>query len=388
MEVAVGAGKEDCGKVFLRRDVRGSALGAVLLLSLSLWVLSCGFPIPAVAQSQQSPTVQGGESGTPGARASGATAGGQQPERQLPGSVSGTVVVQTGAAAAGAQVQLTRGDQSPKQEVQSGDNGQFSFANVPPGPFHLTITAPGFATDEFDGTLSPGQTFIVPEVMLSVETAVTEVRVEMTQVEVAQEEIKEQEKQRIFGIIPNFYVTYLPDPAPLNSRQKFGLAWRSVIDPFTFVAVGFLAGLQQASDQFNGYGQGAEGYGKRYGAAYCDVVASTFIGSAILPSIFKQDPRYFYKGTGSIKSRTMYALANAVICKGDNKKWQFNYSEVIGAFATGGISYLYYPKGDRNGLIWENALIKLGESAVAGVFQEFVVRRLTPHLQTHTKTQP
>ena len=115
MEVAVGAGKEDCGKVFLRRDVRGSALGAVLLLSLSLWVLSCGFPIPAVAQSQQSPTVQGGESGTPGARASGATAGGQQPERQLPGSVSGTVVVQTGAAAAGAQVQLTRGDQRTRK---------------------------------------------------------------------------------------------------------------------------------------------------------------------------------------------------------------------------------------------------------------------------------
>ncbi len=386
MEVAVRAGKEEGGKVSLRRDVRGSVLGAVLLISL--WVLSCGFPIPAVAQSQQSPTVQGGEAGTPGAQASGATAGGQQPERQLPGSLSGTVVVQTGAAAAGAQVQLTRGDQSPKQEVQSGDNGQFSFANVPPGPFHLTITAPGFATDEFDGTLSPGQTFIVPEVMLSVETAVTEVRVEMTQVEVAQEEIKEQEKQRIFGIIPNFYVTYLPDPAPLNSKQKFGLAWRSVIDPFTFVAVGFLAGLQQASDQFNGYGQGAEGYGKRYGAAYGDVVASTFIGSAILPSIFKQDPRYFYKGTGSIKSRTVYALANAVICKGDNKKWQFNYSEVIGAFATGGVSYLYYPKGDRNGLIWENALIKLGESAVAGIFQEFVVRRLTPHLQTHTKTQP
>ena len=124
------------------------------------------------------------------------------------------------------------------------------------------------------------------------------------------------------------------------------------------------------------------------GAAYGNVVSSTFIGSAILPSIFKQDPRYFYRGTGSTKSRLGYALANAVICKGDNKKWQFNYSEVIGAFATGAISYTYYPEGDRHGVVWENGLIKLGESAIAGVFQEFVLRKLTPHLQTHAKSQP
>jgi len=77
-----------------------------------------------------------------------------------------------------------------------------------------------------------------------------------------------------------------------------------------------------------------------------------------------------------------------VICKGDNKKWQFNYSEVIGAFATGAISYTYYPEADRHSVVWQNGLIKLGESAVAGVFQEFVIRKLTPHLQTHAKAQP
>ena len=387
MSVAVRSAQQDSRKLSLRRSVRGPVLGAGALTFLSLFLLSFIFSVPVVAQSQQPETIQGTETGTPDAETGGSD-GAQQPERQSPGNISGTVVVQTGAAAAGANVKLTRGDQSLAPEVPSGDNGQFSFTNIPPGPFHLTISAPGFATHEFDGTLSPGQSFIVPETMLSVETAVTEVRVEMTAVEVAQEEVKEQYKQRVFGIIPNFYVTYVPDPAPLTTGLKFQLAWRSVIDPFTFVAVGFLAGLQQASDQFSGYGQGAEGYGRRYGAAYGDVVASTFIGSAILPTLFKQDPRYFYKGTGSVKSRTLYALANAVICKGDNKKWQFNYSEVIGAFATGGISYLYYPQSNRNGLIWENALIKLGESAVAGVFQEFVIRKLTPPLQTLTKTQP
>jgi hypothetical protein len=372
----------------LRRNVRGVVLGAVALLWLSICVPPFGLATPAVAQSEQPLVGQAAESGTPDDGGTGASSAAQEPDHPLPGNISGTVVVQTGAAAAGAQVQLTHDDQSPKQEVISGDNGQYSFANVSPGPFQITISAPGFATHAFNGTLQPGQAFIVPEVMLSVETAVTEVRVEMTPVEVAEEQIKEQEKQRVFGIIPNFYVTYVPDPAPLIARQKFQLAFRSVIDPFTFFAVGFLAGLQQASDQFSGYGQGAEGYAKRYGAAYANVVTSTFIGSAILPSIFKQDPRYFYKGTGSIKSRTGYALANAVICKGDNKKWQVNYSEIIGAFATGAISYTYYPEADRHGAIWQNGLIKLGESSVAGIFQEFVLRKLTPHLQTHSKSQP
>jgi carboxypeptidase family protein len=381
MVVALFAAKTDGGKVFLRPNVWRLALGGSIWLSLC--VLPCGFAIPAVAQSEQPPAVQSGETATSGAQAA-ANPG----ERQLPGNISGTVIVQTGALAVGAQLQLTRDDQSLKQETVTGDNGQFSFANLPPGTFKLTVTSPGFDDHEVLIDLHPGEAYIVPEIMLSVATTVTEVRVELTQIEVAQEEVKEQEKQRVFGFIPNFYVTYEPDPAPLTPKLKFQLAWRSVIDPFTFVAVGFLAGLQQASDEFGAYGQGAEGYAKRYGAAYTNVVASTFIGSAILPTLFKQDPRYFYKGTGSKKSRLGYALANAVICKGDNKKWQFNYSEVIGAFATGAISYTYYPEGDRNGVIWENGLIKLGESAIAGVFQEFVLRRLTPHLQTHAKTQP
>jgi len=368
----------------LRADGLRLLLGAGLIC-LYLCVLSCLLPVPALAQSQP-PSLQK-TSDSPEATGTGASAGEQQAEGQ-PGNISGTVVVQTGAAAAGAEVQLTRENPPLNQKVTSGDNGQFSFANVPPGSFKLTVAAPGFAPHEFEGTLSPGQAFIVPEIMLSVETAVTEVRVEMTQIEVAQEEIKEQEKQRVFGFIPNFYVTYVPDPAPLTPKLKFQLAWKSVIDPFTFLGVGFLAGIEQAADQFGAYGQGAAGYARRYGAAYGNVVSSTFIGSAILPTLFKQDPRYFYKGTGSTKSRIGYALANAVICKGDNKKWQPNYSEVIGAFATGAISYTYYPEADRHGVVWENGLIKLGESAVAGVFQEFVLRKLTPHLQTHAKTQP
>ena len=85
------------------------------------------------------------------------------------------------------------------------------------------------------------------------------------------------------------------------------------------ILIGGIAGVQQATINFSGYGQGAQGYGKRYGADYADLLTGTFIGSAILPSLLKQDPRYFYKGTGSTRSRILYAIANAVICKGDNR---------------------------------------------------------------------
>jgi hypothetical protein len=74
------------------------------------------------------------------------------------------------------------------------------------------------------------------------------------------------------------------------------------------------------------------------------------IGSAILPALLKQDPRYFYKGTGTTRSRILYAIANSVMCKGDNGHWQVNYSGILGGAAAGGISNLYYPASDRNGI--------------------------------------
>ena len=359
------------------------------MIWLSLGVLPCGFPIAAVAQSPQAAIVQEEGTGTLAPQGTGGSAGEGQADPPSSAYISGTVVDGAGAVAVGARVRLTREDQSPAQEVLSGENGQFSFANLPPGPFQLTITAAGFETQEFSGSLRSGDSYIVPEIRLALATVMSEVRVGLTPEEVALIQVKEEEKQRVLGFIPNFYVSYIPDAAPLAPKQKYQLAWKSVIDPFTFVGVGALAGLEQASDDFSGYGQGAQGYAKRFGAAYADVVSSTFVGSAILPSLLKQDPRYFYKGTGSARSRVLYALANAVICKGDNKRWQPNYSAILGSFAAGGISYLYYPASNRDGtqLILQNSLIGIGESAIENVLQEFVVRKFTPRLQRHSPVQ-
>ena len=374
----------------LRRNVRGLVLRAGGLIGLSLGVQPCGLDIPAVAQFQQPPAVQEVVTSTLDAGGTGESGSERQPDRQWSGYISGTVLDRSGAVAVGAQVRLRREDQSPTQEVLSGDNGQFSFADLPPGPFQLTITAAGFETQTVFAALRPGVAYIVPEIRLAVATVVTEVHVGLPLIEVAQAQIKEQEKQRALGFIPNFFVSYVPDAAPLAPKQKFELAWKSTIDPFTFVGVAALAGVQQATNEFEGFGQGAQGYAKRFGAAYANVLSGTYIGSAILPSLLKQDPRYFYKGTGSTRSRILHALSSTVIGKGDNKRWQPNYSGILGSFATGGISYLYYPASDRDatGLVLQNSLIRIGESAFANVLQEFVVRKLTPRLHSHPPVRP
>jgi len=308
----------------------------------------------------------------------------QQPDQQLPARIAGTVVDPKGTPVVGAQVKLAGGNQSPSQETFTGEDGQFSMPNVAPGPFQLTIIAAGFASQTTSGTVRPGETFAVPQITLRLATEVTEVQVVLSPIEIAEEQMKEQEKQRILGVIPNFYVSYIPDAVPLTSKQKFRLAFRASVDPVTFGVTAAIAGVEQATDEFDGFGQGAQGYAKRYGAAYADTVISTFIGGAILPSILKQDPRYFYKGTGTKRQRALYAMANAVICKGDNGRWQPNYSGILGGFASGAISTLYYPpEHNETELVVENTLVGIGATAAVNLLQEFLLRRLTPNLPKH-----
>lgn len=278
-------------------------------------------------------------------------------------------------------MRLLREGQSAEQVTQTEADGGFSFAGVAAGPFQLTIAAAGMNTLTLPGSLLAGENDEVGTIMLGVATFVTEVRVGP---KIAEAQIKEQEHQRVLGVVPNFYVSYIANAVPLEPKQKFELAWKTTLDPITFLVTGAAAGIQQADDDLGGYGQGAAGYGKRYAASYADAVTGTFIGSALLPSLLKQDPRYFYKGVGSVKSRILYALANAVICKGDNGQWEPAYSGILGGLAAAGISNFYYPAASRGaGLTFENTGIGIGETAAANVLQEFVVRKFTRIAKGH-----
>jgi hypothetical protein len=373
---------EDKVKALMFLRIKSGRL--ILALVILWWAFSCA--AVCCGQSPQ-PLSAPGPQQTPQALDTNT-----QQSGSVNGAITGTIVDPSGAVVPGATVMLTRDNLNPepsttsapntgtsKKGTLSGNDGRFVFANIPPGLFHLTIISAGFATQSFSGVLQSGENQAIA-IALAMAEAITEVEVGLTQTEVAEEEIKIEEKQRVLGVFPNFYVSYIPNAAPLNSKQKFELAWKSVIDPVTFALVGVTAGVEQADNYFSGYGQGAQGYAKRFGAGYADTISGTFIGGAILPSLLKQDPRYFYKGTGSKRSRALYAIANAFICKGDNKRWQPNYSGILGSLAAGGISNLYYPASDRNGaaLTFENAAIGIGGTAISNLLQEFVIRKLTP----------
>jgi hypothetical protein len=311
------------------------------------------------------------------------------PNAQTPGSISGKVVDQTGVSIPDAKVSLSYGNPTVRLEAFTDGDGQFSFTIVPPGEFHLTISSPNLTPQSFDDVLHPGQAYNLPLVVLTVASQVTEVNVVPTPEELATAQVKEEEQQRVLGIIPDFYVSYVPNPAPLTRKLKFNLAWKSATDPILFAEVGALAGIEQATNKWGQYGQGAQGYAKRFGTSYADAAVGSFVGNAILPWLFKQDPRYFYKGTGSKRSRFAHALAGTFITKSDRGKWVPNYSNVLGGAAAGGIANLYYPSNDRGaGTVLSVLLTRLGEITAANLFEEFLGPKFTSHIPAIASGQP
>jgi hypothetical protein len=263
-------------------------------------------------------------------------------------------------------------------KVLSDDNGFFGFKQLDPGTYRVTITAQDFAdwtSPEF--VLNPGQYMILTDSKLHIVGATTTVSVVYTPEEVAIEQVKVEETQRVFGIIPNFYVVYDPHPAPLTTRLKFHLALKTSTDIVTVLGVGTLAGINQAGDTPN-YRQGWAGYGERFGAAAADGFSDIMIGGAILPSLLHQDPRYYYKGTGTPKSRAFHALSSAFVCRGDNGRLQPNYSTIGGDLGSSALSNLYYPRSNRGtGLVFQNFFVSTGERMLSGLVQEFVLGKIT-----------
>jgi Carboxypeptidase regulatory-like domain len=349
-----------------RRLKRHSPAATAIVASVTLLLV---FSSLAQAQSQNSDTAQAATSFS-------------LAELGLPqhtyGAIRGKVVDQNGDAVVGAQVKLIGDQQSVLQQVQCDENGQFAFDHVPPGAYQLTIEAQGFKPQTISRAVTAGGNSVVPQITLSLAMQVTEVTVRPPTVEIAQEQVKDEEHQRILGIIPNFYVTY-KDAAPLNARQKFHLALKATTDPAVYVGVGVIAAMDQAGDRFSGFGQGAEGYAKRYGASFANLNSGLWLGGAVIPSLIKQDPRYFYNGTGSKRSRFLYAVSRTFICKGDNQRWQPNYSSVGGDFAAAALSTTYIPTNNRGGLIVENAGIALAATASINVLEEFLLQRVTSH---------
>jgi hypothetical protein len=301
------------------------------------------------------------------------------PDPQSGGTILGTVLDSNGAEIPDALVTLENTDSKVDRTLTTDGSGFFKFDSVKPGRFNLTVSSTGFTPWVSTGfALQTGQCYDVPAVSLKVASNLTEISVTATRHDIAEDQMHFAEKQRVLGVIPNFYASYIWNAAPLSSGQKFRLALRTTTDPVSIVTPAFIAGFEMSQNDFPGYGPGARGFSRRFGASYTDGLTSTMFGDAILPSILHQDPRYFYKGTGSITSRALYAMSTVVICKGDGGHWQPNYSNVLGNLASAGISNAYYPSSNRGAqLTIDNWLIGTASGAIGSLFQEFLVKKMT-----------
>jgi hypothetical protein len=164
----------------------------------------------------------------------------------------------------------------------------------------------------------------------------------------AEEQLKQQEHQRVAGVMATFNTTSNRDALPLSPGQKFRLFFRSSTDPWPFLLAGVVSGIGQANDSYPEWGQGAQGYAKRYGAAYSDAFIGNFFGNAVLPVVLREDPRYFQKGTGSHISRLLWAASSTFWCRRDNGKWGPNYANIGGNMIGAAIARAYYPPSERD----------------------------------------
>jgi hypothetical protein len=307
------------------------------------------------------------------------------------GSVTGTVLDTNRNVLPGARLTLAGRQGSPVRTVDSGTNGQFAFAGLPPDIYTLTVTAPGmnsFTSSRI--SLRAGQDYIVPSVVLSVSAVSTSVTVTSgTKEQLSEQQVHVAEGQRVAGVFPNFYSSFDWNAPPMQAKQKFQLSIRSIIDPVSFLTIAGVAGGEQYRNVFPGYGGGIEGYGKRYGAALANHVSGNLLGRAVYPAIFHQDPRYFYKGKGTIRQRAFYAISAAVIARGDSGRWGPNYSQVLGNFSAAAISNLYYPAADRGAsLVLFNGLASTGADAVSNLVREFLLKGITTHVPQGADGQP
>src|SRR5215831_15852647 len=295
------------------------------------------------------------------------------------GIIIGTVIDANGDSVPNATVELKSLASGDRRTLTTPENGSFEIHDVQPGlPYEITITAPDFSDWKSSSmTLAPGEFKIVTGIQLQIQTELTQVDVRYDPVQVATEQLKAEEHQRILGFVPNFYVSYEKNPAPLTAKMKFQLALKVSTDPVTAAGVLGMAGIRQAADSIN-YGQGWDAYGKRLGAMALNDFSNIMIGGAVLPSLLHQDPRYFYQGTGTTSSRIRHAMFIPFVTRSDSGRRVPNYSSIGGDLAAAGLANLYFPRSDRGaGLVFGNFAIGTAERIGAALAQEFILGKLT-----------
>lgn len=299
---------------------------------------------------------------------------------QSVGSIQGRVTDPSGEPVYGAVV-IVEGVNGGRHTTVTDRQGAFQVSSLAPGNYSVKISASGFS--DWSATNVPvlvTQQSNPLAAVLRVAPETTTVTVGLKPQEVAAVQLNQELKQRALGVIPNYYVSYESHPAPLTAKQKFHLTTKLLFDPTTIAAVALTAGIQQKENSYYQFGQGAEGFAKRFGADYATASENLLITSVLADSVLHQDPRYFYDGHGTIAQRTWYAFESAFRTKGDNGKWQPPYAGILGSIASSEISQTYLP-GSRTQYTLLGRSLMFHFAGIVGVnlCEEFLLPKLTSH---------
>ena len=298
------------------------------------------------------------------------------------GVITGTLENTQGQPLANAPLRVLGGNLTHPLAGRTNAQGVFRITGLAAGNYHVQASANGYLTVNSPlVVLGQGEIYHITLSAIPLPKSTTTVTVHASMLQIATAQVHQEEKQRVLGIVPNFFTSYQPNPAPLTPKLKMKLTLRTMRDPFIFGVAAAVAGMEQQQNIYPGYGTGWSGFGKRFGAAYADSNISRFFGEGLYPVIFHQDPRYFYKGTGSFVSRLWYAVRSSVVSKGDNGHWQPGYSSILGNFTAAGISNVYHaPQESSFGITMRDSGILMGGDDLENILREFLSKALTTNL--------
>jgi hypothetical protein len=304
------------------------------------------------------------------------------------GLIQGEVTDVHGGLVPGASITLERIGHSNLRDATSDSAGHFTFPNVSAGTYTVLVSAPDLKTllsQPF--VLRQGEHLELPTIALTIAPTSTSVDVSADSSAVAEEELNHETHQRVLGIFPNFYTSFVYDAAPLNTRQKFKLSFRSLTDPVAFAGTAVTAGIETSRDTFPSWGQDAPSYGKRFAAAYGDEILTRMFSYVVYPTLFHQDPRYFYMGPpNKTSTRFWHAALSGIITRGDNGRMQPNYSHMLGSASAGAVSSVYHPASDSAGYLAAlNFGVGIGSKGVQCLIREFILPRFTTHVPAYAK---
>jgi len=281
--------------------------------------------------------------------------------------------------------------ESESQEATANSVGRFRFADLAPGSYSVTISSPGFENYRIQNiTLKPGDTYELPEVALPIARTSADATVTLTETQIAEAELNDELHQRVLGILPNYYTSYIWDAAPLNMRQKFKLAIRSATDPVFFATTALSAGIQQATSSNPEYGSGPSGYFELYASDYGGALVGRVVTSVLLNSLFHEDPRYFVMTNGSVVRRSWHAISSTFLQRGDDKKFHPAYANFMGGAISAVVVSTWHPDSTTSvgTRVLNDTVLDLGGLAIRNLAREFLFRHLARHVPSYAKGKP